>query len=204
MFVVFSRAIRYFRVLLYGGLSAVLGLFVHSSVAQEDEESVNSRIEELTVTAQRTEESIQDVPIAVTALTEGMLEERQVINPSDLQLNAPNVSFTATNFGASSFSIRGVGRLVISASADSGVSTHINEIPIESNLNAIEFFDVQRVELLRGPQGTLFGRNATGGTINMVTRMPDFDGFDGFVCTGYQSRKGGCHPKSPFFSIQTF
>jgi len=181
MFVVFSRAIRYFRVLLYGGLSAVLGLFVHSSVAQEDEESVNSRIEELTVTAQRTEESIQDVPIAVTALTEGMLEERQVINPSDLQLNAPNVSFTATNFGASSFSIRGVGRLVISASADSGVSTHINEIPIESNLNAIEFFDVQRVELLRGPQGTLFGRNATGGTINMVTRMPDFDGFDGFV-----------------------
>ncbi|MCB1683053.1 MAG: TonB-dependent receptor [Pseudomonadales bacterium] len=138
-------------------------------------------IEEVIVTAQRSAESIQDVPIAVTALSGQMLEEKQVINPSDLQLNAPNVSFTATNFGNSSFSIRGIGRLVIAASGEAGVSTHINEIPISSNLNAIEFFDMERVEVLRGPQGTLFGRNATGGAINFITRRPDMDSVNGFI-----------------------
>ena len=138
-------------------------------------------IEEIVVTAQRTEESLQSVPIAVTALTGEMLEDKGIINPSDLQMTAPNVSFTSTNFGGSSFSIRGVGRLVIAASGDSGVSTHINEIPLNSNLNAIEFFDVERVELLRGPQGTLYGRNATGGSVNMITTMPKYDALDGFV-----------------------
>ena len=138
-------------------------------------------IEEIVVTAQRTEESLQEVPIAVTALTGEMLEDKGIINPSDLQMTAPNVSFTSTNFGGSSFSIRGIGRLVIAASGDSGVSTHINEIPLNTNLNAIEFFDVARVEVLRGPQGTLYGRNATGGSVNMITVMPKYDALDGFV-----------------------
>ena len=73
-------------------------------------------MEELIVTAQRVAESIQDVPIAVTALTDDMLADRQIINPSDLQLNTPNVSFSATNFGGSNLSIRGIGQLVISRS----------------------------------------------------------------------------------------
>lgn len=159
-----------------------------SSLAQDadtDEPPTRSKItEELTVTAQRIEENIQEVPIAVSAFSGDALRDRQAINPSDLQLNVPNVSFTATNFGNSSFSIRGIGRLVISSSGESGVSTHINEIPIESNLNAIEFFDVERVEILRGPQGTLFGRNATGGAINQVIKLPvtnDDKMFSGFV-----------------------
>ena len=138
-------------------------------------------VEELIVTAQRVAESIQDVPIAVTALTDDMLADRQIVTPSDLQLNTPNVSFGATNFGGSNFSIRGVGQLVISRSGESGVSSHVNEIAVATNLNAIEFFDLERVEILRGPQGTLFGRNATGGALNVVTKMPSFDGFDGFA-----------------------
>ncbi|MEZ5598247.1 MAG: TonB-dependent receptor [Pseudomonadales bacterium] len=142
-------------------------------------------IEEVVVTAQRTSESIQDVPIAVTALSGKMMEDKQVLTASDLQLNAPNVSFSATNFGGSNFSIRGIGRLVIATTGEAGVSTHINEIPIASNLNAVEFFDVQRVEVLRGPQGTLFGRNATGGAVNMVTNMPEFDNFSGMVDAEY-------------------
>ena len=73
-------------------------------------------IEEVVVTAQRTEESVQDVPIAVTAFSGEMMEDKQIISPSDLQLASPNVSFTATNFGGSSFSIRGIGRLVIAGS----------------------------------------------------------------------------------------
>ena len=144
-------------------------------------ENDDRAIEEVIVTAQRTAESIQDVPIAVTALTGSMLEDRQVINPSDLQMNAPSVSFTATNFGSSSFSIRGIGRLVIGTTGEAGVSTHMNEIAVATNLNTIEFFDMERVEILRGPQGTLYGRNATGGAINFVTALPDLEEAGGFV-----------------------
>lgn len=139
----------------------------------------SNMIEEVIVSAQRRSESIQDVPMAVSAFSGAMLEDRQIINPSDLQLNAPNVSFTATNFGGSSFSIRGIGN--ISIGGEPGVSTHLNEIPVNTNLNAAEFYDMERVEVLRGPQGTLFGRNATGGAINFVTRRPDFDEVDGFL-----------------------
>ena len=145
------------------------------------EEADSRIIEEVTVTAQRVAESIQDVPIAVTALTGDALEERQVITPSDLQINASNVSFTATNFGGSSFSIRGIGNLVIGRSGEPGVSQHLNEIAVSTNLNTLEFFDMERVEVLRGPQGTLYGRNATGGVINFVTRKPDMGEVNGFV-----------------------
>ena len=148
---------------------------------EEQEEPAAGPIEEVLVTAQRVEESVQDVPVAVTALTGDLLEEKQVITPSDLQLNAPNVAFTATNFGGSSFSIRGIGNLVIGRTGEPGVSAHLNEIAVPNNLNATEFFDMERVEVLRGPQGTLFGRNATGGVINFVTRKPRMGAFEGFL-----------------------
>ena len=148
-----------------------------TAFAQEDA----TALEEITVTAQRVAEDVQDVPIAVTALSGAMLEDEQIINPSDLQLNAPNVSFTATNFGGSSFSIRGIGNLVIGRTGESGVSLHLNEIAVPTNLNSVEFFDMERVEILRGPQGTLFGRNATGGAINFVTKRPEAESWDGFV-----------------------
>ncbi len=140
-----------------------------------------AEIEEVIVTAQRTAESIQDVPIAVTALQGEQLVERQIMNTTDLQRHAPNVSFTPTNFGANSFSIRGIGRLLTAATGDAGVSVHTNQISVAPNLNTSEFYDMERIEILRGPQGTLFGKNATGGVVNFVTRMPDFDSVNGFV-----------------------
>ena len=142
-----------------------------------------SVIEEVIVTAQRVEENVQDVPIAVTALTGDALADRQVVTPSDLQLNAPNVTFTATNFGGSSFGIRGVGNLVLSRAGEPGVSTHLNEIalPPNANLNSLEFFDMARVEVLRGPQGTLYGRNATGGSVNFVTAPAELGAREGFL-----------------------
>ena len=167
-------------------LTGVFSLLVPNWLLAEETairtfDTTGKLVEEIIVTARRRQESQQEVPIAVTALTGDMLQDRQTINPSDLQLNAPNVSFTATNFGSSSFSIRGIGRLVIGSTGEAGVSTHQNEIPVETNLNSIEFFDMERVEILRGPQGTLFGRNATGGAINFVTKMPEFERFDGFA-----------------------
>ena len=166
---------------LLPAMAAAAGALAGSLAWAEQADGQAGMVEEVIVTAQRSAESIQDVPIAVTALTGDMLLDRQTINPSDLQMNAPNVSFTATNFGSSSFSIRGIGRLVISTTGEAGVSTHLNEIAVATNLNSIEFFDMERVEILRGPQGTLFGRNATGGAINFVTKMPDYENVGGFV-----------------------
>ena len=166
------------------GLCALL-LFAPSgalfAAEAEEADAADAAVEEVIVTAQRVAESIQDVPISVTALTAGTIEDRQVITPSDLQINASNVSFTATNFGGSSFSIRGVGNLVIARSGEPGVSQHLNEIAVASNLNSIEFFDMERVEILRGPQGTLFGRNATGGAVNFITKQPDMGEVNGYV-----------------------
>lgn len=171
--------------------------------AQDGEEP----IEEIIVTAQRIDEDIQDVPIAVTALTDTMIEDQQVITPSDLQLNAPGVSYTATNFGGSSFTIRGVGSLAIGSASIAGVSAHMNEISVPSNLNSIEFFDLQRVEILRGPQGTLFGRNATGGAINFVTKQPVFDEYSSrvdFETGSYQHRRLKGHINIPLGDQMAF
>jgi len=106
----------------------------------------SSMIEEVTVTAQRVEESIQNVPIAVTALTGDMMADKGVLSPSDLQLSSPSVNFTATNFGSSSFSIRGIGRLVIGG--ESGVSTHVNEIAVGTNLNSF-LYDYSGLQVTR-------------------------------------------------------
>ena len=131
-------------------------------------------IDVVIVTAQRREENLIDVPIAVAAFSGEALERRQIDQATDLQLNVPNVSFTKTNFTGSNFQIRGIGVSSVAASGDSGVETHFNSMPIKNpRLFETEYFDVQRVEVLRGPQGTLYGRNATGGAVNIIARKPE-------------------------------
>ena len=137
-------------------------------------------IEEVIVTAQRTEQSLQDVPIAVSAFTDEILSDRQIEVASDLQLQVPGVSYSADAFGSGGFSIRGITNLAVSSSADAGVEVHVNGLPLgATSTNEIGFLDMTRIEVLRGPQGTLFGRNATGGVVNMITARPDMDEFYG-------------------------
>lgn len=158
---------------------AVMALSVHAwAVAGETQTRL---IEEIIVTAQRVEESGQKVPIAVTAFTDAMIDDRQLVGVLDIQLFVPNVNSTATNFGPVEISIRGVGRLneFQDISQDS-VSFHVNQVPVRSP-PLIEFYDLERLEALRGPQGTLFGRNSTAGAINTVTKRPAFEGFSGNV-----------------------
>ena len=130
------------------------------------------------VTAQRQAQSLQEVPIAVSAFDTEALEAQQIENASDLQLTLPNVSFTKSNFTSSSFTIRGIGDLCVGVSCDSATAIHMNSAPLfGTRLFETEYFDLERVEVLRGPQGTLFGRNATSGVVNVVTAKPDLSGF---------------------------
>jgi len=132
---------------------------------------------EIVVTAQRKSESIQNVPIAITAFDSKALERQQIRSTSDLQMSIPSVTFTKSNFASSNFTIRGIGDAAIATSGDTSIGIAVNEMPlVTTRLFETDYFDLERVEVLRGPQGTLFGRNATGGVINFVTAKPDLSG----------------------------
>ena len=163
---------------------ALAGSFVLSAAAY-----AQSTIEEVIVTAQRTEQSLQSVPIAVSAFTNEALQERQIEVSSDLQLQVPGITFSASTFsGGGGFSIRGITNFATAASADAGVEIHMNGLPLgTTSANEVGFLDMERIEVLRGPQGTLFGRNSTGGVINLITARPDLDAFSGKAKLNYGS-----------------
>jgi len=149
---------------------------------------------EIVVTAQRQSERLQDVPIAVSAFSTEALEAQQIKTPSDLQLTLPNVTFTKTNFTGASFTIRGIGDLCVGTTCDSATAIHLNGDPLFSTrLFETEFYDLERVEVLRGPQGTLFGRNATSGVVNVITAKPKLGAFEAAAEAeygNYDSMKG--------------
>jgi outer membrane receptor protein involved in Fe transport len=134
--------------------------------------------DDIIITAQRRAETLQSVPISVSAFTGEALERQQIENANDLQLSLPNVTFTKTNFTASSFTIRGIGDLCVGFSCDAATGIHVNDMPLTSTrLFETEYFDLERLEVLRGPQGTLFGRNATSGVVNFITARPDLNDY---------------------------
>ena len=144
-------------------------------IAQEDEEDGPGRaIEEVIVTAERREASVQDTSISITALTAENLEDFGIRNQEDLQNFIP-----ATTIQPYDATVRGVGRNFRALGGDPGISTYMNGIYSEDLLTATAatFWDVERVEVLRGPQGTLYGRNAVGGAINILYNEPtqEFD-----------------------------
>ena len=134
-------------------------------------------IQDIIVTAQRTSERLQDVPISISAFTGKALETQQIHNSLDLQQSLPNITFTKTNFTGASFTIRGIGDLCTGTSCDQATGIAINDVPAPATrLFETEYLDLERVEVLRGPQGTLFGRNATSGVVNFITARPDLSG----------------------------
>lgn len=161
---------------------ATASVFAISSLAPtalaQDNDDQRRTLGTVLVTTQKVEESIQDVPIAVSAFDEDALEKLQLAGGPDLVKSIPNVAFTKGNFTGFNFKIRGIGADLVAQSGDSGVGVHQNDVPLTaSRLFEAEFFDVERVETLRGPQGTLYGRNATGGVINVITAKPVLEEF---------------------------
>ncbi|MDX2237506.1 MAG: TonB-dependent receptor [Hyphomonadaceae bacterium] len=136
--------------------------------------------EEIVVTAEKREASIQEVPIAISAFSEERLERLQLNDAQDLQLSIPNFQFAKGNFTGSNIAIRGVGTRVVAQSADAAVGLHLNGAPLgQTPIFETEFYDVERVEVLRGPQGTLYGRNSSSGILNVITARPELEEFSG-------------------------
>jgi len=137
-----------------------------------------AQIEEVVVTAQKKAEDIQQVPIAVSAFSAADLSSHQIEGFKDLQFAIPSVSFTHGNFGPSNFTIRGIGSAAVSTSGDSGVSINVNQVYLNSPpLTSATYYDIDQIQVLRGPQSTLWGRNATGGAIDIETTKPDLGAF---------------------------
>lgn len=162
------------KLTLLAGVCA--GAIAFPAYAQDAaEEETNST--EIIVTAQRSNQRLQDVPIAVSAFNTEALEKQQIKNTSDLQLSLPNVTFTKTHFTSSSFTIRGIGDLCVGTTCDSATAIHMNDAPLfGTRLFEGEFYDLAQIEVLRGPQGTLFGRNATSGVVNIRSARPSLAG----------------------------
>ena len=146
--------------------------------------------QEIVVTAQRREQSILKVPLAVTAVTGHALENKGITNSSELATAVPNLQVNSS-FGNTqpNFSLRGISVAnEYNSNQASPVGVYINDVYIASRVSqGMGLFDLDRVEVLRGPQGTLFGRNTTGGAINFITKGPSLSGSNGYVEAGYGS-----------------
>lgn len=168
--------IRIGRMALVYGVSAIAVLHCGAASAQasalSSAEQRSQGLDEIIVTAQRRSESLQDVPIAVAAVTASSLEEAGVSATRDLPQIVPSVQMTRSG-PSGLFFVRGVGTTNAAAGEEGANAFYVDGVYLGDLNQAINNFNnIARVEVLKGPQGTLFGRNATGGLIHIITREP--------------------------------
>lgn len=164
----------------YGGclLMAAAALSAHNSNAAESEKKLV--LEEIVVTAQKREESAMDTPLSLTALNSQSMEDRQVDSLEDINLVAPGVRSGMTN-GVNRLFIRGIGLQSFASGSDASAGFYVDGVFVgRPSFQITSFFDVDRLEVVRGPQGTLYGRNATAGAVNLLTQRPTEE-FSGYV-----------------------
>src|SRR5262249_2792983 len=127
----------------------------------------------VTVTSSKIGGDVQNIPISITALSQEQLTATQTAGGPDLVKTVPNLTFTKTNFTGYNIQIRGIGTQAISVTTDPAVAVAFNDTAfIRNHFFEQEFYDVGQVQVLRGPQGTLYGRNATAGVVNVVSAKP--------------------------------
>lgn len=159
---------------------AALQLLAHQSVAQ----NAASGLEEVVVTAQKRSEDINSVPMSVTAISGDQLQALGISDMSQLAKSVPGFTYADSSYGTPIYFIRGIGFFDTSLASKPTVGVYVDEVPLAfpaMTLGAV--FDLERVEVLKGPQGTLFGQNATGGAINYIAAKPT-DAFDAGVDLG--------------------
>ncbi len=135
-------------------------------------------LEDIIVTAQKRSENLQETPLAVSALTAETIERRGITDVSSLTATAPNLTVTTTGASTSNIAlfIRGIGESETILTVDSPVGLYVDGIVLGRSSGAVfDLVDLERVEVLRGPQGTLYGRNTTGGAVNLISKRPSND-----------------------------
>lgn len=171
-------------------LAAVLVTAAPAMAQEAPAASTEENSNEIVVTAQFRSQRLQDVPIAITAVTGEMMEQRGQTSLADIGNNAPNVTLrqSAAGFGpAVSAYIRGVGQRDTNFALEPGVGLYIDDVYLPTmHGSLLNLVDLDRVEILRGPQGTLAGQNSIGGAIRLYTRKPDGSG-DGYLSATYGS-----------------
>ena len=174
------------------GLCSLPAALAATAAAQPAERTDDSVLEEIIVTAQMREEVLKDVPIAITVVGEEQLTQQNINDISQLALVSP--AFTGHPGNGGALQIRGIGTQSYARSAEGDVAMIVDNVALSGGANPQDpatLFDVARVEILEGPQGTLFGKNAAAGAINIVTNAPDPSGFSGKVHLDYDERNSG-------------
>ena len=141
---------------------------------------------EIVVTAQRRSENLQQVPIAITALRAADLEDRGVRQAGDISASVPNMLLNSP-YGPEAqptFTLRGVTTQDFSENQSSPIAMYVDEVYKSVGVQALQVYDLDRVEVLRGPQGTLYGKNATGGAVSFYSANPNLSETDGYVTAG--------------------
>ncbi|BFM06859.1 TonB-dependent receptor [Halioxenophilus aromaticivorans] len=166
-------------------------LLLAASVAAPYGTVTAAQIEEIVVTAQKREQGSQDIGAAITAFGSDQLAKSDFNNIGDLQAMAPSLQI-GESFGFAQIMIRGIGTDNPFAGGDPSVAMHIDGVVTgQSSAQFGSLFDIERVEVLRGPQGTLYGRNATGGSINVITQKPseELNGYARVTVGNYELAK---------------
>lgn len=162
---------------LLAGCALVLSVAAPSAYAQQAPANQSGGIEEITVTALRHSQNIMTVPAAIQAQSIKQLTNEGIHNLTDIELVTPGYS-VADSSGYTQIFIRGIGNNIF-VGADPSVATYVDDVPRVWGQMMNQFVDVSRVEVLKGAQGGLYGRNATGGVVNVITEQPSTDEFYG-------------------------
>ena len=181
---------RAIRLGIAGGVSALALSSVPALAQQSEEEGIGNR--EIVVTAQFREQSLQDTPLSITAVDAELLDSRNQTDLAQIAAQAPNVTLNAMGgaYGSSlGASIRGIGQFDFNPAYEPGVGMYIDDVYYATLTGGIfDLLDLERVEVLRGPQGTLTGRNSIGGAIKLFSKKPG-PGQEGYVEIAYGSRQ---------------
>ena len=162
-------------------LAILVGGWAAAPQVQAQDADTGFELEEIIVTARKREENLQTTPVAVSAFTDKELEVRQIDSTDRLTDITPNLTFDSVSPSSGSSSaaqifIRGIGQTDFTPVTDPGVGLYVDGIYMARSVgNVLDFLDVERIEILRGPQGTLFGRNTIGGAVVVHSRRPDED-----------------------------
>jgi outer membrane receptor protein involved in Fe transport len=148
-------------------------IFTFAALPAYSQDGVDRTIEEIVVTGLRKESNLQDTAITITAITSEDLDTKQLENFEDLQFAVPTLTFAKGAYSGAGISLRGIGNFAVGNSSSSSIGYFWNgQVASQSGLYEAEFFDVERVEVLRGPQGTLFGSGTSGGAVQLITKRP--------------------------------